>query len=329
MNTVVEKYSFAPPRRIGLVIYIIAILILTGLAAGGIWRGMSMPIGVFFLLYLLPGGLALILVPFLGYRAYALSGAYYTLERDGIHMHWGLRIEDIPMTEILWVRPVNNSLEAGSFEPPLPYLRWPGVLVGTRHLKGGMSVEYMASSRRNLVLIATAKHIFGVSPSNVQGFMAVYQHFSELGSIAPIPPRSVYPALFLAKVWSAWPSRILILGGLLLGLVLLIWVVLFIPTRQEVYMGFISDTPVTSSHLLIVPLLNGLFYLFDLFLGLFIYRVDVETSLPQGATPGQRSTSPGRLVSSAGSFLAYILWGSSMLTSILFMVGLHFISLLG
>jgi hypothetical protein len=47
-------------------------------------------------------------VPFLGYRAYALLRADYYIDRDSLAMLWGLRVEDIPLTDIEWVRPASD-----------------------------------------------------------------------------------------------------------------------------------------------------------------------------------------------------------------------------
>ncbi len=68
-------------------------------------------VGLRFFLYLSVFLLAGALVPWLGYRMYALSRSAYILEREGIQIQWGLRLEDIPMTDVLWARP----LELASF----------------------------------------------------------------------------------------------------------------------------------------------------------------------------------------------------------------------
>ncbi|MEJ2706132.1 MAG: PH domain-containing protein [Anaerolineales bacterium] len=173
------------------------------------------------------------MIPTLIYRAYALRKANYILERDGIHLVWGLRAEDIPITDVLWVHPA-EELEQG---PRKPWLTLPGAILGSRRLPEGGQIEYMASSSSKLVYIATHDRIYAVSPEDREDFIHTFQRFLELGSLRPIAARSVHPSFLLARVWALKPLRYLILAGLVLSLALLIWVSLVIPSRE----GFFRD----------------------------------------------------------------------------------------
>ena len=66
------------------------------------------------------------------YRLYALQNASYIIARDGVHLRWGARREQIPMDEILWVHPAAELPAPVS----LPRLRWPGAVLGLRHQSG-------------------------------------------------------------------------------------------------------------------------------------------------------------------------------------------------
>src|SRR5574341_1849740 len=101
---------FPPPKRFGLVIHGILILILAGISAFGIWNLTRAEVGPSFVTSLLAALIAFAFVPFFGYRAYALLRADYYIDRDSLAMLWGLRIEDVPLIDIEWVRPASDLI---------------------------------------------------------------------------------------------------------------------------------------------------------------------------------------------------------------------------
>lgn len=135
--------------------------------------------------------------------------------------------------------------------------------------------------------------------------METFQRFTEMGSLTPLAARSVYPAFLLARVWSARPARVLLLGCVLLGLALLVWVSLAIQGRGELHLGFQPDgSPgdiVPAVRLMLLPILNSSFFLVTLFLGMFFFRH--EESRP----------------------MAYIIWLSSAVTNLLFLLAVFFV----
>jgi hypothetical protein len=240
-------------------------------------------------------------VPILGYRAYALWRAAYLVEMGGLKLRWGLREEDIPMDAILWVRS-GDELESSL---PLPVLRLPGAVLGPRRTADGILVEYLAARPKGLVLIGTQGRVFAVSPADPGRFIQTYRRMAEYLPSGSFPARSAYPSFLIGRVWAERPARILLSSGLILAAILLVLVSLSIPARQTVSLGFDSDgTPtagVPAVQLLLLPLLNGFFYLAEVLLGLFFFRRE------------------------SGSDLAYLLWGSSILTGVLFLSALYFI----
>jgi hypothetical protein len=167
-------------------------------------------------------------------------------------------------------------------------------------------VEYLAARLSPLILIATSERIFAISPEDEGAFLNAFRRASELGSITPIPRRSAYPGLLLTLSWTEPVPRNMILIGLALSLLLLMWVILVIPGNERVILrswagGSAQDT-VPAVRLLLLPILNLFFYIIDAILGLFFYR-RVE-SRPA----------------------AYLVWGSSIFTSLLFMGAIYFIS---
>jgi hypothetical protein len=292
---------FEPPRRLGLASILAGTLVFLGLGLFGFWRAAHATIGPVFLFYLLPVLLAALAVPTLAYQFLALQRAAYLLERDGLRLFWGLRIEEIPMNTIEWVRPAGEI----EFNLPLPWLRWPGVIRGLRRLPDGKPVEFMASQAHDLLVISTPERLFVVSPDNPADFLQVFSQLTELGSLAPFPANSIYPTFVLARFWSDRLARYLFIGGLGIALVLLVWVSLVIPGRDPLHFGFHADgSPgdlVPAVQLLLLPVMNLAFFLADFLLGLFFYR----------RYPGAADTSRQPL--------AYLLWSSSVLTGLLFL----------
>jgi hypothetical protein len=296
---------FQPPRRMGILFHFGALIILIASAVFGLTRAAQASIGPIFLASLLPSFLALILAPILAYRLYALYNAKYVLERDAIHLQWGLRLEVIPMAAIQWVRLARELTN----RVPLPWIYWPGSVIGVRHYGKDRQVEYLSASTRNIVLIGTPDRIFAISPANSTAFISAFNRLSELGSLTPIQPQSVQPRLLLTRVWATRPARWLIITGFLLSLALLTWVSLVIPGLSETYLGFFSTGlprgPIPPVQLLLLPILTSIIYLFDLLLGLVFFRQD------------------------ANHPLAYLLWGSGVVIPLVFLLSVFLILRVG
>lgn len=296
-----DLFVFQPARQAGLAFHAATSLVLILAGVAGLWQAAHASIGPVFLLYLLPSLFALGLVPLLAYRAFALQKAQYTLMRDGIRLHWGLRLEDIPMNSVLWVRKASELEQA----LPMPVLRWPGSVLGNRHLPGSGEVEFLAGDPATLILIATAERVYAVSPEDPDSFLHAFHRFMELGSFNPLPARSVYPSFLLARVWNAPLARSLLLSGLGLSLVLLVWVSLAIPSRSQIFLGFDPNgnprDQVPPVRLLLLPVLNSLIFLADFVLGLFFFRLEKN------------------------QLLAYLLWTGGALTPLLFLISVIFI----
>lgn len=301
------QFVSRPRRRAGLLVNLFAILLLLGAASLGLWRIFSSPSGPELFAYLIPVLLALPLVPLLGYRLYALLTAAYILEREGLRLRWGLRLEDIPITEVQFVERAENF--PGRL--PRPRLGWPGAVLGTRRMPladdptENVVVEFLAASLRGLVLVGTPRRTFAISPGDPAAFIRAFQRTTELGSLAPIPARTVQPTFLLARLWADRLPRWLILVGLGASLLLLAVASLAVSERSQVFLGFKPDgspgDAVPAIRLFLLPLANSFFVLLDGLLGLFFYR-----------------RADGRL-------LACLLWGVGALLPWLFLAGLAFI----
>ena len=302
-----ERQVFYPEKRSGIIFQLGLALLLLAVSAFSLYQATQSQIGPQFLLYLLLSLVVLPIIPLLGYRMYSLNVASYGLERDGIFIRWGLRVEQIPIADILWV----YLAEELTVPLPLPVLRWPGACVGVRRnphaarFSAPPEIEYMANSARSLVLVGTEQRMYAISPENAQAFMNTFQRLTELGSMGRMPAQSVYPTFLIGRVWSSLPARILLGISLFLSLALFAWTLLAIPTRDQVHLGVSNsaspDDMVPAVQLLLLPVLNTILVAADLFLGLFFFR------RPEGQTN------------------AFIVWTAGALTPLLFLGGLFFL----
>jgi hypothetical protein len=146
-------------------------------------------------------------------------------------------------------------------------------------------------------LVATPTRIYAISPGNQKTFLASIRDAFEMGSLAQVTPQSVLPAAYLAQIWNDLPARWMVTASLLLTLLLFVGVSLAIPGRALASLGFYpSGEPlpsVPSGQVLLLPILGLLFFIVDLGGGLFLFSREQHRPL------------------------AYLLWGSSILTSLL------------
>lgn len=268
-------------------------LLLGGAGAFFFYRATQDPSGVNFLLDML---IALVLfspLPLLVYRLYALVNAVYILRREGLMIRWGLRREDIPLASIEWMRPASEI----GFRLPQPWLRWPGAVIGRRMVPELGQVEYLSGDVKHMILVATPGRMFAVSPEDAKGFMATFHRVNELGSLTRLDAQSVYPRVFIGRVWEDPIGRWLIASSFMIGLILLAGVAIAVP-GLDVIQWVEPGTTAPGERLLLLPVLNGLIWLVNLAAGTLLYR--------RGG---------------AQQIAAYLLWGTSALTGLLLSIG--------
>ncbi|HEY3474247.1 MAG TPA: PH domain-containing protein, partial [Anaerolineales bacterium] len=287
---------FPPAKQFGLILHTVIITLLAGVSIWGFTNLTNAEVGPLFVSYLLTGVLAFAPIPFLGYRAYALYKADYYIDRDSLAILWGLRIEDIPLTDIEWVRPASDLTRPLA----LPRFRLPGAVLGTRRHPDLGAVEFIASSARNLILIATSKHVFAISPRDPASLVRTFARATELGSLTPTEAKSVYPSFVITQAWEHPVARFLWMAGLLLNLGLVAWVGTLIPSISQVPFGLdplgVPDETAPSVRLILLPLISALMFVTGLLVGLYLYRWDRERPL------------------------AFIIWLSSTLCALLLLI---------
>jgi hypothetical protein len=232
---------------------------------------------------------------------YALLQARYTLARDGISLYWGLRREEIPINSVNWV----GSAEQNGMIIRKPFLRIPGAVLGVQTQADGKPVEFLAARDTNLMMIVTPDRVFAISPADTAEFLNTYHKLAEYGSLAPIQSISDYPTFLLSRSWADRPARVLLITSAFLALGLILWVSLSIPNHPQISLRLNTGSSpvelVPGIRLLLLPVLNTFFFIIDLLLGLFFYRrADTKS-------------------------LAYLMWVSSALTSLLFFGAVYFI----
>jgi hypothetical protein len=263
---------FDPPRRNGLLFHLAVILLLTAVVVVLFTQATLAELGPVFLLYLLGALFLAVPIPLLVNRLYALNRSSYLIERDGIRLQWGFRAEDIPIDQVLWVRPAEDLAEPIL----LPALRWPGAVVGVQPQGDVGEVEFMASEDQPLVLIGTEERTYAISPGDQNAFLQAFERQTELGSLAPFRPYSAHPRFIFADIWGSPTARAFMVISFVLSLALFIWVGLSIPNYTEVSLGFSPRgnplEPVPAAQLFLLPVLNILLLVGALILSVYFER---------------------------------------------------------
>ncbi len=287
---------FLPKRNPGLLLHIfLGIIILAG--AGGLLYFVFQQSGGASLILLLTGALVLLaLLPFIVYRGYALLHASYDLERNGLKIRWGLRTLDIPLSEVEWVRPAED------LQIPLkpPVFSLPGAVLGlSRHPDLGV-VEFIASSINDLVIVACMDRVVALSPELESEFIQKFNRTIEMGTLTPIQPQSLEPAVFLRSIITDRMARVVIPLGFALWFLLLILVNIFIPGRSPLSLGYdaagLPLEPVAASRMLMLPVMGIILYTVSLIVGAYYYR--------------KKNTRP----------VSRLLWIAGVIPSVLFMI---------
>ncbi len=292
--------DFPPPRR-GLTLQVSLLIVATLVVIVFAALASQEPIGLRFTIYILVAALAFFSLPFVTYWLYSLSRANYSLDRDKLTITWGLRVEQIPVSEVEWVR----SREAQASHLALPFIHLPGAITGTRRHPDLGLVEFLASDSKAILLVATSKRVFAISPQDTNGFLQNIQHAVELGSLSPTVPQSVFPTFVVVQAWESTLARFLWLSGLLLNIGLLGWVSLLIPSLDKIPLGFLPSggvgDPVPGAGLILLPGVSLFFSVVGWAAGLIFYR--------------RASLRP----------LAYIIWVGGVISTLLFLVAVMFI----
>lgn len=293
--------SFAPAKRRGLTIHIgliTTLLLAMGVSALNLYNAqLNLRFTIFLLVFLA----ALAPLPLLAYRTYALIRADYTLDRNLLRLVWGMRVEDIPVSDVEWVRPAEDLTHPLN----LPLLRLPGGIIGRSQHRDLGKVEFLAAERRDLILVATARQVFAISPADPAGFVAAFQKIVEMGSLVTGEAYSQYPSFVIADAWDQPFVRRTWLVSIFLNIGLLVWAGMTLPGLQQLPMGFDPLgrplEPSAAGQLALLPLLSATLNFTGWLAGLFFYRRKDQ------------------------HMLSYTLWISGAVSSFIFLLAIFFI----
>jgi len=292
---------FPPAKQSGVNVHVIFIIVLAGISTWGFWNLSNAPVGPTYVTYLLLALIAFVPIPVFGYRAYALLRADYYIDRDSLAAIWGLRVEDIPLTDIEWVRPASDLTNPLR----LPRLRLPGAVLGTRRHPDLGLVEFIASDTKNLILIATSKRVFAISPENPAALVQTFARATELGSLTPAKPVSVYPSFIITQAWESPIARFVWMSGLFINIGLFVWVGILIPSLSQIPFSFnafgVPNETAAASQLILLPLISTFLNIVGIITGLYFYRWQPQRPL------------------------AFIVWISSTLCSVIFLIAVLFL----
>lgn len=294
--------SYPPQRQRGYNLHSILIVLLAVILTVSIWEATLFSSELRLILWSLVTLIFFIPLPFLLYRVYALRRGNYLLDRETLTIRWGWRLEQIPVSDVEWVRPASDL----THPLRLPPFAMPGAILGTQRHPDLVSVEFLADNAKNLLLVATAKRVFAISPADPAAFTQDFQHTVEMGSLAPVTAQSVYPSFVVMQAWEVRLVRFLWLLGLLLNIGLLVLVSILIPTLKTIPLGFLTtDVPrsiVPGVQLILLPVISILFSLVAWTAGMYFFR-----------RPAKR-------------ILAMLTWGFSAFSALMFLLAVLFIT---
>lgn len=262
---------FTPTKRRGSIVHGILLAVLAGLIAFLFWLAFQQNARGLLFLYLICG--VILMVPFGmgGYRLYALLNANYSIDRDRLSIRWGLRVEEIPLPEIEWVRPLDELGESLS----APLLSMPGAYLGSVRSPNLGEIEFMASEMTNAVVVASERILVVVSPERPSEFIRAFQDAAEMGSLVPPESRSSHPGAYVFNVFKVRQALFLLIGLTVGAAALTFLDALLALGRDTISLGFAPNgsllEPVPASYLLLLPVLGLITYVIDLAAGLYFF----------------------------------------------------------
>lgn len=266
------SFTYAPSRGKG-------ILFLVPLCAGLIALEIFLlrhfyvtDVGLQFFLLLI--ALLLIAVPlvFLLYRLYSLLFSSYSLERDGLHIQWGLRNEVIPLNAIEWIRSPQEMTE----DVPWSVLPMPGAYLGTVTVDEHLTYEFLASDTSTMLFVGTPRSIYAISPQNPAAFLNGFERILQMGALTNVEWTSTRPGSWLLEAWQDKPGRYSLIFSLIILIALYIFVGLRFQVNETISLSF-SPTgepleEISSTNMLVVPIAATIIWGIGMILGLLLFQ---------------------------------------------------------
>jgi len=209
---------------------------------------------------------------FLLYRLFSLIFSYYRLERDGLHIQWGIRSETIPLNAIEWIRSPEEMTE----DVPWSVLPMPGAYLGTVPVGDNIAFEFLASDMGKMLFLGTSRYIYVISPRDPSGFMAGFERILQMGALTNVRWTSTRPANWLVDAWNNRFGRIFTAISAASLILLYIWAGLHFGAGASISAMFTSgETPLQvlpAIRMQILPLAATVIWLLGTLIGLWFFH---------------------------------------------------------
>ena len=265
-------FRFAPSRWKGILFLSAVCGLLIWLEIWLLRRFNVSQVGLQFFLLLI--ALIIFAVPlvFLLYRLYSLIFSVYRLERDGLHIHWGLRREVIPLNAIEWIRSPAEMTE----DVPWSVLPMPGGYLGTVEVDEHLTYEFLASDMSKMIFLRTSRFVYVISPRNPAAFLRGFERILQMGALTNVQWTTSRPANWILEAWRSKAGRTGVILSILSLTALYIWVGLRFQVMKQVSFSF-SPTGepldlLPSVNMLVIPLAATAIWVIGTILGLLLFQ---------------------------------------------------------
>ena len=267
-----RSFSYAPARGKGLLFLFPLCAGLIALEVFLFLRFDISQVGLQFFLLLI--ALLLIGIPllFLLYRLFSLIFSEYRLERDGLHIQWGLRTEVIPLNAIEWIRFPGEMTE----DVPWSVLPMPGAYLGTVKVDEHLTYEFLASDMNKMLFLGTPRCTYAISPRNPDAFLNGFERILQMGTLTNVEWISSRPGNWLIEAWQSKAGRISVISSLVFLITLYIFVGTQFRVGETISLSFSpSGEPlesISSVNMLVVPLGATFIWLLGSIMGLLLFQ---------------------------------------------------------
>ncbi len=265
-------FTYAPARAKGLLFLFPACILLIFLEIFLVSSFGSTNIGLQFFLLLIAMIITGVPLAFLLYRLFSLTFSYYRLERDGLHIQWGLRSEIIPLNAIEWIRSPAEMTE----DVPWSVLPMPGAYLGTVSVDDHRTYEFLASDMNRMLFLGTSRYIYVISPQKPAGFMSGFERILQMGSLSNEQWVTARPVGWLLDAWANTTARISVILSLIFLVGLYIWVGLRFQTHGLLPNSFTAEGKpaegVGGSNALVLPMGATAVWVLGMLLGLWVFQ---------------------------------------------------------
>ena len=267
-----DSFTYAPSRWKGILFLFPICAGLTALEVFIFLRFDISQVGLQFFLLLI--AMLLLGVPlfFLLYRLFSLIFSFYRLERDGLHIQWGLRQEVIPLNVIEWIRTPMEMTD----DVPWSVMPMPGAYLGTVQVDEHLTYEFLASDMKKMLFLGTPRYTYVISPANPSDFLSGFERILQMGTLSNVEWTTTRPGSWLVEAWQDKPARLCTF----VSLAALIGLYIFVGTRFQVG-GTISLSfspsgepleSISSVNMLVVPLGATIIWFVGSLLGLLLFQ---------------------------------------------------------